>query len=136
MTAREFLQRLPTPLRDDQIDIILRAEGRCEFCGDDLLRSDSSYCSSEFEHIDNEAEQPYFDSFENKALSCSHCNKVKGGRIPPNLTREQFRELSREEQVQRVTEWLKGESDQKREHDLVESLRFLVFEKQLARLWN
>ena len=30
MTVREFLQTLPTPLRDDQIEIILRAEGQCE----------------------------------------------------------------------------------------------------------
>ena len=136
MTARDFLKLLPEPLTDEQIDIIVRAEGLCEYCGDDLLQSVSSYCSSEFEHIDNELEQPHYDSFENKALTCSHCNKVKKDHIPPNLTREQFRELSREEKVERVAEWLKGKSKEKREHDLVESLRFLVIEKQLPRLWS
>ena len=81
--------------KDTHVDIIVRAKGRCEYCDEDLLKSDSAFFSSEWEHIDPQGEF----TFQNIALSCKRCNGLKSDDLPNNMTREQFVALDRAQKI-------------------------------------
>lgn len=61
---------------------------RCEYCGMDMLASVDAYYSWQMDHI-IPSSQGGEHSFENFAISCVTCNKMKGSYYPIGTTREE-----------------------------------------------
>lgn len=56
-----------------------RTCGRCEYCGRDLLTDRLAYAAGECDHVlPLNAYPQLHDELENRALSCSLCNSLKG----------------------------------------------------------
>ncbi len=77
-----LIQELKTKLKfhDSIATAFVKARGRCEYCGYDLLRDRQGYASATVDHLlpkgtygENVAEHP-----NNWVLSCSCCNSTKG----------------------------------------------------------
>ena len=58
----------------------LRARGRCEYCGCDLLRDRLGYASANVDHLlpKEKYDDHIIERQENCILSCSCCNSTKG----------------------------------------------------------
>lgn len=57
----------------------VRARGRCEYCGLDLLMSRQGYASAELDHLLPQSKyKEYVSDNRNLVLSCRTCNGVKG----------------------------------------------------------
>ncbi len=82
MSDDVLIQELKTKLKfkDSIATAFVKAYGRCEYCGVDLLRDRQGYASASVDHLlpkgtydENVAEHP-----NNWVLSCSCCNSAKG----------------------------------------------------------
>lgn len=86
--ARHFLKNVAKPWNDTQIDAVVRARGKCEYCGADLLSSLEAFWSSEWEHIIPQAMGGEDDYEKNIALACHTCNQIKGSLLPQGESAE------------------------------------------------
>jgi 5-methylcytosine-specific restriction endonuclease McrA len=60
----------------------VRARGRCEYCGRDLLMDRFGYAVAELDHILPSSKHAVADMDKNLALACRTCNGVKGNWSP------------------------------------------------------
>lgn len=61
----------------------VRARGRCEYCGNDLLMSRQGYASAQLDHLLPQSKYPKFnDDVRNLVLACSTCNGIKSNFDP------------------------------------------------------
>ena len=61
-------------------DVYIRALGRCEYCGVDLIRDRLAYAGLQIDHIRPSGGE----DASNLALSCTICNSIKSDWLPPN----------------------------------------------------
>jgi len=77
----------------------VRAGGRCEYCGRDLLRDRYGYATMRVDHILPKETYPQFkDREENWVLSCDCCNVTKA-RFDPAYGDEALADLSRRDEL-------------------------------------
>lgn len=58
--------------------VYVRANGRCEYCGADLLMSRQGYAIAEIDHLLPKSKYPeYSTNINNLVLSCRTCNGIK-----------------------------------------------------------
>jgi hypothetical protein len=72
-----------------ELEVFRRANGRCEYCGADMMASsDVYYWGRHFDHIQPDGGE----GIENKAVACQPCNMIKRRRKSPisNGTREEI----------------------------------------------
>lgn len=61
---------------ETNVKIALRAKCKCEYCGKNMLESIDTYKLWQIDHIiPRHSGSENFESFDNKALSCTQCNK-------------------------------------------------------------
>lgn len=70
---------------NDLASAFVRARGRCEYCGADLLMSRQGYAIAEIDHLLPRSKfAELSDNKQNHVLSCSTCNGVKKDESPLN----------------------------------------------------
>ncbi len=111
-----LIQELKTKLEftDSIATAFVRASGRCEYCGYDLLRDRQGYASATVDHLlpkgtyddDNIAENP-----SNWVLSCSCCNSTKGRYdvLKPSEDANVMLNNNRAELMNRAQKYISGE---------------------------
>lgn len=83
--ARQELTSRRHGFAAETLDIWLRADGRCEYCGVDVTSSGSLYFHGyHLDHIDPDGGE----GLENKALACVVCNIRKRSYKPQGGTRD------------------------------------------------
>ena len=75
LTREEAISQLcKSGWSEESINIWIRAGGRCEYCGRDLLAcEDAHFHGQHLDHIVPDGG----DGFENRALACAACNRIK-----------------------------------------------------------
>jgi len=64
--------------------IWLRAQGRCEYCGVDLLELHEVYRGADSDHLLPKSLYPLLiDKLNNYVMACASCHKLKGHRYDP-----------------------------------------------------
>ncbi|HEX3045275.1 MAG TPA: HNH endonuclease signature motif containing protein [Bacillota bacterium] len=57
----------------------LRYDGRCAYCGVDLLKDPLSYAAGTIDHLLPRTKYPdYIEHMDNYTLCCTSCNSIKG----------------------------------------------------------
>lgn len=101
---------LRKPYTVEQVRVVLRAKGRCEYCGADVIASQEAWYGSDWDHI-----IPHRfgrdDGSGNIALACRSCNSLKSDDLPESGEQE-LRKLSRERRVALIRPWLKLRREQ------------------------
>jgi len=74
--------------REDAV-VFVRAKGKCEYCGVDLIHNRIAWDSVQFDHIIPKSKGGS-DKTDNLALSCKICNNAKMTFYPQGVTREEL----------------------------------------------
>jgi hypothetical protein len=84
----------------EKIVSYLRADGRCEYCGADVLSSCEAFWGSDWEHIVPRKKDggEEFD-WENIAVACRRCNTLKGRHLPPGVSAEELAAMERHNRI-------------------------------------
>ena len=85
MEKQELIEALSAYQWDEtNVKLAIRADFKCEYCGKDLLENVDNYKLWQIDHIIPKSSQCRdCESFENKALSCTQCNKDLKGKWNP-----------------------------------------------------
>lgn len=92
------------------IEVALKANFVCEYCGLNFLDSIRNYDQFQIDHIIPKSRTSTNDDgidCNNLALSCAFCNKIKRNHIPPN------KDLRRDQLIDYFSEYIKGQKDKK-----------------------
>lgn len=95
--------------------IAIRAKLRCEYCGKNMLESIDQYKLWQIDHIVPKCSGEMFcEDFDNKALSCTQCNKDFKGKWDPRLSEDV--QFDREKYIMRIKEYIRNVREQKSIH--------------------
>lgn len=108
---------LNKPWSLDQINRIIEARGRCEYCGADVLSSVEAFWGSEWDHIVAKKHSGTTCYESNVALACSTCNMLKCADLPPKTT---LGELITKQREAKIEEYKPLISERRREDKIVE----------------
>ncbi|MFH0980799.1 MAG: HNH endonuclease signature motif containing protein [Planctomycetota bacterium] len=96
---RVWLSNLEKPSAwwsEEAIEIMLRANGYCEYCGADLAASPEAFWSSHYEHVLPPKSHGGEDDWrQNKALACPKCNSVKRDDLPEGVTADDMKQMEK-----------------------------------------
>jgi len=102
---RKYLKvQMPRNLRwtEGNIETTLRANGYCEYCGADLLRSPDAFWASECDHVLPRKHGGNDDYDTNLALVCRKCNSIRGGSLPDGMDAEGMKHMELPERIAAV----------------------------------
>ncbi len=96
--------KLPENVRwtKEAIEIMLRANGYCEYCGADIVGSPEVFWSCQYDHVlpkDHGGEEDYG---LNKVLACAKCNSIKRKRLPPDVTKDEMKSMELPDRIAAV----------------------------------
>jgi len=107
----------------DQIEIVVRSQGRCEYCGVELVSNEHAFWASQWEHIVPQ-KLGGGEDVENLASAWMKCNSIKGDQVP--LPIEDSVALERTEKVKVVGRWLIAVRRERKVVEVVEAFRVLI----------
>jgi len=100
MEKDELIQKLSKYNFDKtNVELAIRADFKCEYCEKDMLSDIDNYKLWQIDHIIPKSSQYEgfdYENFQNKAISCTQCNKDLKSKWNPhsivgkNKTREQY----------------------------------------------
>ena len=98
---------------ETNVRIALRAECKCEYCKKDLLESIDNYKLWQIDHIiPKNSGNENCEDFDNKALSCTQCNKDFKGKWNPISVIGEGRE--RQEYIEQVIKYIEEKKEKKK----------------------
>ena|GEM_PF-4665730 len=96
----KFLGDVKGPWTKEKIITYLRANGRCEYCGADVLSSCEAFWGSDWDHIlpkHHGGEKDDFDA--NIAVACRRCNTLKGRDLPSGVKADELLKTRRQDRI-------------------------------------
>lgn len=97
---------------ETNINLAIRAKGKCEYCEKNMLESIDNYKLWQVDHIKPRSSNCInFEDFDNKALSCTQCNKDFKGKWNPTSVIGEDKE--RTEYIKEISKYIKEKREKK-----------------------
>jgi 5-methylcytosine-specific restriction endonuclease McrA len=121
---------------ETNVRIALRAKCECEYCGKNMLESIDNYKLWQIDHIiPKSSGDENCEDFENKALSCTQCNKdFKGKWYSQTVIKEK---IDRSKYIDEIKEYIRDKRSKKqKELDEINKLFDNYFTENQINLKN
>lgn len=116
MNENEFLKSLKKKGWPEYVvRVFMRDRLACQYCGIDGLENKNNYAQLTIDHLIPHKHDGKDDA-ENLVAACARCNTLKGCQLPPELTKDKIKTLSRDEKLSMIKEWMKSRMKQDEEN--------------------